>query len=119
MLGRSLPRWNVARSIELDLFLNEPNIEPVIRLAVPARAALEQHLRPMIMSQLEFREPHPFAERKKHAPFCRAGFPTDMPVLAIPKPLGLLRRPQRAFVSRVRDPLDEVEDEYEYEYEYE
>jgi hypothetical protein len=54
---------------------------------------------------------------KKHAPFGRAGFPTDMPVLAIPKPLGLLRQEHSSpgFV----DPLDEVEDEYEYEYEYE
>jgi hypothetical protein len=89
--------------------LNEPNIKPVVRLGEPSRAVLEKHLRPMIMSQLKSREPHTLAERKKHAPFCRAGFPTHMPVLAISEALGLQWRSQGAFVPGSIDPLDELE----------
>jgi hypothetical protein len=75
------------------LILNEPNIEPMMRLRVPASPALEKHLWPMIMSQLEFREPHTFAERKKHSPFDRASLPTDAPILPIPLLRSFLWRP--------------------------
>ena len=54
-----------------------------MRLGVPAVSALEKHFRPMVVTQIEFREPHAFAERQKNAPFDRAGFPTDTPAWAV------------------------------------
>jgi hypothetical protein len=52
----------------------------MVRLGVPAQPALEQHFGPLIVAQLELREPHALAEydptSNSRAKVCRAGDPT-------------------------------------------
>jgi hypothetical protein len=47
----------------LRAVLDESDIEAEVRLCVPAVTTLKQHFWPTIVIQLEFREPHAFAER--------------------------------------------------------
>jgi hypothetical protein len=95
----SASRSPLAKESELLSILDEPGIKPVIRLRVPAVAALEQDLGSMIVAQLELRQAHALAKRQQHPPLDRSGLPANPPAAAVAPRLGLLGRPQRALVA--------------------
>src|SRR5262249_53788301 len=81
---------------------------PIIRLRVPSISAQEEDLRPVVVSQLVLREPHTLAHRQEHAPLHRTGFPAHPPPPRVSQCLGLVRRPDRAFLAGLEVPLEEV-----------